>query len=196
MGRLLAACILLLVAGCAPSYRARSQFTPDAKPVSFALLEDYDKGDDLAAIASDFALLQELEITTLRCSLAGTTMNLLPACMTLPGCKSSWPSPAVMAFNCALIWPTPEWAGDEACPMAKMAAPGTTRPRPRRLGRFRLCAGHRPPRCAQCALLRNLQRGEQRLLVGRQRRAVRRHAAARRRQSATPTPTPRCCWAG
>jgi hypothetical protein len=43
--------------------------TPVAgKPVSFAMLEDYDKGDDLAAVARDFALLQELEIDTLRCS--------------------------------------------------------------------------------------------------------------------------------
>ncbi len=41
---------------------------PGGKPVSFAILEDYDKGDDLAAVARDFALLQELEIDTLRCS--------------------------------------------------------------------------------------------------------------------------------
>ena len=34
----------------------------------FAILEDYDKGDDLDAIARDFALMQELEIDTLRCS--------------------------------------------------------------------------------------------------------------------------------
>jgi hypothetical protein len=39
-----------------------------AKSVSFAILEDYDKNDDLAAIARDFALFQELEIDTLRCS--------------------------------------------------------------------------------------------------------------------------------
>ena len=41
---------------------------PSASRFHFALLEDYDKGDDLAAIARDFALLQELEIDTLRCS--------------------------------------------------------------------------------------------------------------------------------
>jgi len=36
------------------------------KPVSFAILEDYDKGDDLKDIARDFALFRELEITTWR----------------------------------------------------------------------------------------------------------------------------------
>jgi polysaccharide biosynthesis protein PslG len=38
------------------------------KPISFAILEDYDKGEDLAEIALDFQLMQELEIDTLRCS--------------------------------------------------------------------------------------------------------------------------------
>jgi hypothetical protein len=38
------------------------------KPVSFAILEDYDKSQDLAEIALDFQLMQELEIDTLRCS--------------------------------------------------------------------------------------------------------------------------------
>ena len=39
---------------------------PGAKPVSFAILEDYDKGADLADIEKDFALFKELEITTWR----------------------------------------------------------------------------------------------------------------------------------
>jgi len=38
------------------------------KRVSFAILEDYDKGEDLREIAKDFALMRELEIDTLRCS--------------------------------------------------------------------------------------------------------------------------------
>ena len=38
------------------------------KPVSFAVLEDYDKGQDLNDIARDFQLLNELEVDTLRCS--------------------------------------------------------------------------------------------------------------------------------
>jgi hypothetical protein len=38
----------------------------DAKPVSFAILEDYDKGEDLAEVEKDFALFKELEITTWR----------------------------------------------------------------------------------------------------------------------------------
>jgi polysaccharide biosynthesis protein PslG len=37
-----------------------------SKPVSFAILEDYDKGDDLAAIDRDFALFRELGVTTWR----------------------------------------------------------------------------------------------------------------------------------
>ena len=38
------------------------------KPVSFAVLEDYDKGDDLNDIALDFELLNELGIDEMRCS--------------------------------------------------------------------------------------------------------------------------------
>jgi hypothetical protein len=39
-----------------------------AKRVSFALLEDYEKGDDLDDVARDFALMNELEIDTMRTS--------------------------------------------------------------------------------------------------------------------------------
>src|SRR5690349_20460606 len=38
------------------------------KNVSFALLDDYDKGDDLADVAKDFALMKELGIHTMRTS--------------------------------------------------------------------------------------------------------------------------------
>jgi hypothetical protein len=38
------------------------------KKISFAILEDYDKGDDLREIAKDFQLMRELEIDVLRCS--------------------------------------------------------------------------------------------------------------------------------
>lgn len=38
------------------------------KPVSFAVLEDYDKGDDLNDVALDFQLLNELGINEMRCS--------------------------------------------------------------------------------------------------------------------------------
>jgi hypothetical protein len=51
----------LLVVTAADARRAG-----DAKPVSFAILEDYDKGADLANIDKDFALFKELEITTWR----------------------------------------------------------------------------------------------------------------------------------
>jgi hypothetical protein len=40
-----------------------------SKPVSFAILEDYDKGDDLAEVAADIALFKELEIGTWRGSI-------------------------------------------------------------------------------------------------------------------------------
>lgn len=44
-----------------PGYRAKS--------VSFAVLEDYDKGQDLKEVAKDFQLMKELGIDVLRCSL-------------------------------------------------------------------------------------------------------------------------------
>ncbi|HSL22371.1 MAG TPA: hypothetical protein VK886_12615 [Vicinamibacterales bacterium] len=44
--------------------------SPRSKPVSFAILEDYDKGEDLAEIERDFALFDELDIHTWRGSLA------------------------------------------------------------------------------------------------------------------------------
>lgn len=40
------------------------------KPVSFAILEDYDEGDDLRDVARDFALFRELGVTTWRGSLS------------------------------------------------------------------------------------------------------------------------------
>ena len=70
--RVLAPLIIVLsmlpIACSAPPPGIRLVHKAEGKPVSFAVLEDYDKGDDLAAIARDFALLQELEIDTLRCS--------------------------------------------------------------------------------------------------------------------------------
>jgi polysaccharide biosynthesis protein PslG len=71
MARIGAALILLALlplACVAPRPAMQVPAVSAGKPVSFALLEDYDKGDDLAAIARDFALMQELEIDTLRCS--------------------------------------------------------------------------------------------------------------------------------
>src|SRR5687767_14014095 len=62
----------LVVGGCVPA--GTPENTPVADPslvskkVSFAVLEDYDKGDDLKDVALDFALMNELEIDTMRCS--------------------------------------------------------------------------------------------------------------------------------
>ena len=63
---------MLVVGGCAPAITPQAEpeaeLPPGAKRVSFAVLEDYDKGDDLKDIAQDFALMNELEIDTMRCS--------------------------------------------------------------------------------------------------------------------------------
>jgi hypothetical protein len=63
---------ILLVVGCTPAISRQPAPEPElpagAKRVSFALLEDYEKGDDLDDIAKDFALMNELEIDTMRTS--------------------------------------------------------------------------------------------------------------------------------
>jgi hypothetical protein len=61
------AVVALCVCGCAT---AGLSPTPSSgsftKPVSFAILEDYDKGTDLHQIAGDFALFRELGVTNWR----------------------------------------------------------------------------------------------------------------------------------
>jgi hypothetical protein len=63
----------LTLAGCRvepprqpPPLRQAGPVGSFTKPVSFAILEDYDKGDDLVEIARDFAAFQELGVTTWR----------------------------------------------------------------------------------------------------------------------------------
>ena len=71
----------VLVVGCVPA--ATQPGTPEpvlppgAKRVSFAVLEDYEKGDDLDEIALDFALLNELEIDTMRTSFGWDNFELV-----------------------------------------------------------------------------------------------------------------------
>jgi hypothetical protein len=61
--RVLAAVVVLIGAASAlPERNPPAAF----KPVSFAILEDYDKGHDLADVEKDFALFNELEIHTWR----------------------------------------------------------------------------------------------------------------------------------
>ena len=65
--------VAALVLGVAALAAIRKEKPPKEQPVvtknvSFAVLEDYDKGDDLKDVALDFALLNELEIDTMRCS--------------------------------------------------------------------------------------------------------------------------------
>jgi len=44
----------------------RTDERPAAKRIGFSILEDYDKGEDLAEVAKDFALFRELGVTTWR----------------------------------------------------------------------------------------------------------------------------------
>jgi hypothetical protein len=66
---------LLLLWGClaacgiVPPTREIAPSQAVTKNVSFAIAEDYDKGDDLGEIAKDFQLMKELGIDVLRCSL-------------------------------------------------------------------------------------------------------------------------------
>jgi hypothetical protein len=46
--------------------RPQSSASPAGKRVEFSILEDYDKGDDLAEVARDFDLFKELGVTTWR----------------------------------------------------------------------------------------------------------------------------------
>jgi polysaccharide biosynthesis protein PslG len=59
--------VVLTTGGCA---RAPLPDTPDSaapsRTLTFSILEDYDKGDDLADVARDFALFRELNVTTWR----------------------------------------------------------------------------------------------------------------------------------
>jgi hypothetical protein len=57
--------ITLGIAVLTASGHARPQ-ADGSKPVSFAILEDYDKGDDLGEVDADFRLYEELEIRTWR----------------------------------------------------------------------------------------------------------------------------------
>ena len=68
-------CAVLLIwswiAGCSvlPQSKEISLSHNVTKNVSFSILEDYDKGQDLREIAKDFQLMKELGIDVLRCSL-------------------------------------------------------------------------------------------------------------------------------
>lgn len=62
---MLAALFLLSVSCSAPSVRETSREVFH-KPISFSILEDYDKGADLAQVEADFRLFKELGVTTWR----------------------------------------------------------------------------------------------------------------------------------
>jgi hypothetical protein len=73
--RLLRLCLFVIFCGWPaacnffPLEINESPSTRIAKSVSFAVLEDYDKGEDLKEVAKDFQLMKELGIDVLRCSL-------------------------------------------------------------------------------------------------------------------------------
>ena len=56
----------LLLWGCGPASQPAPVKGGFTKPVSFAILEDYDKGYDLTAVARDFALFRELGVRVWR----------------------------------------------------------------------------------------------------------------------------------
>jgi polysaccharide biosynthesis protein PslG len=64
-------CLCVLPAGCdrAANFAPHSLWRNGARTVSFAVLEDYDKGADLKEVARDFQLMRELGIDVLRCSI-------------------------------------------------------------------------------------------------------------------------------
>lgn len=57
----MASSVVALLLACAPA-----RTPPVTKPISFAVLEDYDKGTDLRLVARDFALLRELGVPAWR----------------------------------------------------------------------------------------------------------------------------------
>lgn len=62
-----------LAAACATPRAAVPRDAPSplpSKPIAFAILEDYDVGDDLADVARDFALFRELGVDTWRGSIS------------------------------------------------------------------------------------------------------------------------------
>ncbi|HYC33990.1 MAG TPA: beta-galactosidase, partial [Gemmatimonadales bacterium] len=63
--RSLRCALALLLAACAPS-PAPAPASPGFKPLSFAVLEDYDKGASLDSVARDFALMRELGVPAWR----------------------------------------------------------------------------------------------------------------------------------
>jgi polysaccharide biosynthesis protein PslG len=57
---------LLPACRAAPPGSLTPEAEPYTKPISFSILEDYDKGDDLAKVAKDFAAFRELGVTVWR----------------------------------------------------------------------------------------------------------------------------------
>jgi hypothetical protein len=58
--------VIVVLGACAPSATPAPAARPAFKPMSFAVLEDYDKGADLREVARDFALMRELGVPAWR----------------------------------------------------------------------------------------------------------------------------------
>ena len=112
-------CAALTLTGCgapppqdtrlAAEHSAASSFT---KPISFAILEDYDKGDPLSEVAKDFALFKELGVPTWRGSLGWDDYEPEPGKFDLAWLRQF----AALADSTGIslrpyLGYTPQWAG-------------------------------------------------------------------------------------
>jgi polysaccharide biosynthesis protein PslG len=157
------------------------------KPVSFAILEDYDKGDDLEEVDNDFALFNELGIDTWRGSLGWDDYEPERGRF-----EFSWLHRfAELAGRHHLrlrpyLGYTPKWAGRSGRDKDVWNDP------PASLVRWSRFAGElaRAMRVRQRRLVRDLQRGECAAVVGWDAACVRTIAGCRRSRRSRQNPVP------
>ena len=85
-------CAAVALTGCGrrPAKDTRLAAEPSAassftKPISFAILEDYDKGDSLSEVVKDFALFKELGVPVWRGSFGWDDYEPEPGSSILAG---------------------------------------------------------------------------------------------------------------
>jgi len=102
------------VGGCAVIFREQesARFVGVTKDISFAILEDYDKGDDLREIEKDFQLMNELGIDVLRCSFGWDDYEPVPGQYDFVWLKDFVRLAATYKLKLRpYIGYTPRWAG-------------------------------------------------------------------------------------